>query len=100
MTFLASVKALPRPESRKFPVFSLLTGEFGFQRRVRSCLPPPAVSQQRTEERSRHLILGRRPRCDPRPHAPRHRPDPRRAAPRSKQAILAVGALSRLGEED
>jgi hypothetical protein len=28
----------------KFPVFCLLAGNLGFQRRVRSRLPPPAVS--------------------------------------------------------
>ena len=28
----------------KFPVFTQLAGNFGFQRRVRSRLPPPAVS--------------------------------------------------------
>ena len=29
----------------KFPVFSLLAGNFGFRRRVRSRLPPPAESR-------------------------------------------------------
>jgi hypothetical protein len=32
----------------KFPVFTQLAGNFGFQRRVPSRLPPPAVGQQRT----------------------------------------------------
>ena len=33
-----------------FPVFSQLAGNSGFQRRVRSRLPPPAVSYKRTSE--------------------------------------------------
>ena len=48
MPVFAAVAAPPSPKSMKFPVKSLLAGNFGLQRRVRSRLPPPAASQVRT----------------------------------------------------
>jgi hypothetical protein len=59
MLFFAAVHAPQSPESMKFPVNSLLAGEFGLQRRVRSRLPPPAVSQVRTCLAREFAFLGR-----------------------------------------
>ena len=36
------IAALGGPDEQEFPIFSQLAGNFGFQSRVRSRLPPPA----------------------------------------------------------
>ena len=74
MPFLAAFEAPPRPESMKFPVFSLLAGKFGIfrdefaadsplQRRVHCELAPhgfgaPVIGQQLALRGGGHFPLG------------------------------------------
>src|SRR3981189_1585075 len=59
MPFFAASEAPPRPESMKFPVFSLLAGNLAFSE-TSSQLTPPS-----TNESAANRSLHQRVRCEP-----------------------------------
>src|ERR1700730_414445 len=56
MTFFAASEAPPRPQSMKFPVFTLLAGNLAFSETSSQLTPPPAASHQRTGPRPRIAV--------------------------------------------